>query len=435
MGGYRFGSWQAWFSRSELISEISKHTKISNKNEKRKNLDELNLQTHIAVVLGSNVFFGGGYQYALSVLKAITWLPADRYKITVVASNKEWRNHLQETNVELRNWRESYLESLARKGFYNLPGGIGLWRQVSKWTHSLYRCLKSVNPDVVVFPSEAHFSLGWLGRTIAPIHDLMHRYEKRFPEVGNLYTQIRRDRLYARMCRYCDAILVDSELGKKQLVESYGIPPSRVQVLPYSTPPYLPAITNSYQIRENYNLPERFLFYPAQLWQHKNHVGLLKALVLLRQEGTMVNAVFCGADKNAGGEIFDFIRSHELQNQVFYLNYVSNEETVELYRAAVALVMPTYFGPTNIPPLEAFELGCPVAVSNVYAMAEQVGEAAILFDPNNSDEIAEKIRLLWTNEKLRQDLIEKGYKKAASWSRAKFAERLLEIIQEVVKHN
>ena len=90
--------------------------------------------------------------------------------------------------------------------------------------------------------------------------------------------------------------------------------------------------------------------------------------------------------------------------------------------------MPTYYGPTNIPPLEAFSVGCPVAISGIYGMPEQVGDAALLFNPDSVDEIASSIRRLWTDDKLCAELSEKGSKKAAQWGQKQFNERLRGII-------
>ena len=94
--------------------------------------------------------------------------------------------------------------------------------------------------------------------------------------------------------------------------------------------------------------------------------------------------------------------------------------------------MPTLFGPTNIPQLEAFELGCPVATSNIYGIPEQVGDAALLFNPESVDEIAGCIEKLWEDDKLCTELIEKGEKRAAKWGQKEFTEILLEYISEMI---
>ena len=95
------------------------------------------------------------------------------------------------------------------------------------------------------------------------------------------------------------------------------------------------------------------------------------------------------------------------------------------------MMMPTFFGPTNIPPLEAFACGCPTAVSNIYGMPEQVGEAAILFNPLSVDEIANAMERLWIDDDLCSNLISKGYEKTKTWSQKQFAERLYDILMQI----
>ena len=93
--------------------------------------------------------------------------------------------------------------------------------------------------------------------------------------------------------------------------------------------------------------------------------------------------------------------------------------------------MPTLFGPTNIPQLEAFVLHCPVATSRIYAIPEQVGDAALIFDPLNVEEIAHCIERLWVDDELCQELINKGQKKAEAWGQQEFADTLLKYIYEI----
>jgi glycosyltransferase involved in cell wall biosynthesis len=172
---------------------------------------------------------------------------------------------------------------------------------------------------------------------------------------------------------------------------------------------------------EKYGLPDKFLFYPAQFWLHKNHKGLVDALHLLKKErGIEVPVVFVGSKKNAHKELSRRISELGLSKQVFYLGYVPDEEMVGLYRSAFALVMPTFFGPTNIPQLEAFLLGCPVITSRLPGIDEQVGDAAILIDPYSAGSIAEGISRIWENETLREELVLKGYRRSMLWPQEDF---------------
>ena len=117
-----------------------------------------------------------------------------------------------------------------------------------------------------------------------------------------------------------------------------------------------------------------------------------------------------------------------LDKNVTILGFVSNENVTYLYKHAVGLVMPSYFGPTNIPPLEAMALGCPVAVSNKYAMPEQVGDAGLLFNPDSPEEIAACIKAMWLDDTLRQHMIRKGYDRINRWTKQKFREKLQKIL-------
>ena len=138
--------------------------------------------------------------------------------------------------------------------------------------------------------------------------------------------------------------------------------------------PYLPASClgvdvserERQRVRTTYQLPERYLFYPAQFWPHKNHAQIVQALGLLKdQRGMKIPMVFCGSYT---GEIrqrtFDEVQTLSsklgVEKEIYHLGYVPDEDMSALYAGAVALVMPTFFGPTNIPVLEAWTFGCPV---------------------------------------------------------------------------
>jgi glycosyltransferase involved in cell wall biosynthesis len=93
--------------------------------------------------------------------------------------------------------------------------------------------------------------------------------------------------------------------------------------------------------------------------------------------------------------------------------------------------MPTFFGPTNIPQLEAFAMGCPVATSRIYGIPEQVGDAALLFDPHSVDEIHECMVQLWTDDLLCETLAERGRRHAREWGPPQFRDRLQQVIDAV----
>jgi len=209
------------------------------------------------------------------------------------------------------------------------------------------------------------------------------------------------------------------------------MPPERIHVLPYIAPRYMQSTEKPSDFDLRYRLPEKFIFYPAQFWEHKNHKRLISAIGKLKHDIPDVKLVLAGSKQNAHDSVVRLVQDLNLSDDIFFLGYVPDEDMHELYRSARALVMPTYYGPTNIPPLEAFVAGCPVAVSGIYGMPEQVGDAALLFKPDSVDEIADCIRKLWTDDRLCAELAEKGKRRAASWSQQQFNERLMGIIVKI----
>ena len=145
-----------------------------------------------------------------------------------------------------------------------------------------------------------------------------------------------------------------------------------------------------------------------------------------------MNLVLVGSRKNGYEAVRELIGELGLDDHVVILDYVENRLMPLLYDRARALIMPTFFGPTNIPPLEAFARGCPVAVSRIYGMPEQLGDAALYFDPESEEEMSEVLLRLWNDETLRDELSRRGREADRRWNRVRFTERLEAIIDSVV---
>ena len=101
-------------------------------------------------------------------------------------------------------------------------------------------------------------------------------------------------------------------------------------------------------------------------------------------------------------------KKYNLENQVRFTGFVSNEEINYLYSQSLALVMPTYFGPTNMPPLEAFKLNVPVLYSDLPGLRDQVNGAALLLNLNDPKSLVINLKKLLSSNELRNILIAKG---------------------------
>jgi glycosyltransferase involved in cell wall biosynthesis len=268
---------------------------------------------------------------------------------------------------------------------------------------------------------------------ILTIWDMQHRLQPWFPEVSISGEWYRREKFYSTAIRRASAIIAGTEAGKAEVVNFYDIPPERVRLIPHPTPAFAFCASreNREEVLTRYGIPGGYLFYPAQFWPHKNHVGLLLALNLLREKhGLKLPVVFVGSDTGNINYVRQTAENLGLSSQVHFLGFVPRDDMIGLYRNAFALTYVTFFGPENLPPLEAFALGCPVIASKVSGAQEQLGHAALLVDPRDEEEIAKAIKLLYEDSALRQKLICRGLERAAKWNGEDCVKSVFAIIDE-----
>jgi len=369
-----------------------------------------------------SVITGGTFQYNLSILDAFLSFPTDQFSTVIAYTSDLWKTYLQKENISAIRIDRTILSRL----WFQTRMPLWLWSNTGKYLDRFTKSFVQQECDLWVFPSQDIWSYSLPVYSLGTVHDLMHRYEKNFPEASSISEYNSREKHYSRTCSKATGILVDSKLGKQQLIDSYNVPCSKVHTLPFIAPKYIYKATKSISLK--YDIPNKYLFYPAQFWEHKNHKALVRTASQLIAKIPELKFVFVGSPNNGYDSLIKLIKKLGLQNVFIFLDQVPDEQMRELYVKAHALIMPTFFGPTNIPPLEAFATGCPVAVSNVYGMPEQVGDAGLFFNPNSDSEIAETIYKLWTDDETVKKLTTKGYQKSKDWGRSQFMSRLLEII-------
>ena len=185
----------------------------------------------------------------------------------------------------------------------------------------------------------------------------------------------RAERAYRRLAyegaaRNADAVVVNSQFVRRSVIERLGVPPERIHTIPLGIDHdrFTPADGER----------EPFLLYPARPWPHKNHERLFEAFALLRRERPDLQLVLTGGGHDG----------RSVPERVVVRGLVSGEELASLYRRAACMVFPSLYEGFGQPPLEAMACGCPVAASNIPAIAEACGDAAALFDPTDPEDIA-----------------------------------------------
>jgi glycosyltransferase involved in cell wall biosynthesis len=268
---------------------------------------------------------------------------------------------------------------------------------------------------------------------LTPVWDLQHRLQPWFPEVCENGIWDGRENSHQVILKRATIILTGTQEGQNEISVFYGIPKNRIKILPFPTPSFCLTSKkgkNREDIRK-FQINGDYLLYPAQFWSHKNHINCIYALKILHQQYNLpLSLVFVGSDKGNLSYIRKIILDQNLTEFVHILGFVSREDLISLYQNAYSLVFPTFFGPDNLPPLEAFALGCPVIASNISGAEEQLGDAALLVDPKSPEQIANAIFTLFNSPDLRKTLTERGLKRAQTWTGPDFVRSIFQILDE-----
>ena len=422
----------------------------------------------IGILSTLDTYGGGLYQHGLNILHALDLWKREGCEDEFVLFVMD-RFHPVVAEFENKGWTVlPFYASLKEKGWHTLKRYIAKspYGERARW---FYHKLKGIRTNPLVNPAAVRFNPvlnRWLHYNkidlmfyatpttdsfearvpyVSFIMDLQHRLQPHFPEVSVGGQWEGREYMFRNTIRYATLLFVDSDAGKDDVLSfygSYGAREDRIKVLPYLPAHYLPQnVTEGEKLRvkNKYSLPERYMFYPAQFWPHKNHAVIIQALERLRRVNDVkIPVVFCGSHT---GEIrenhFRFItnmgRYCGVADQIHYLGYVPDEDMGALYAGAVALVMPTFFGPANIPYLEAWAFECPVITSDIRGIREQIGEAGILVDPHSPQAWADAMLSLWTNENMRVRLREKGRDRLKAYTPEEYRSRLIDIVEEAKK--
>ncbi len=345
----------------------------------------------IIAILDNSIGAGGGYDQALNAIVQIKKLSRGRFNFEVVTTHKVNLKFLRQIDITATTIKVTAIDKLIAKISQN-----GIW-------HSIQYRLRIIGPlekklihmgcDLVYFltPSNLPLALQKLNY-INTAWDFCHRETPEFPEVRNFNIFSIREKIYKTILGGALFTLTDSHKSSKAASNYYGVDQSRFVDMPFGASPLLEGAGHltDCEVLEKYTLKQGYFFYPAQFWAHKNHIRILQALIILRNKyNWRPVVVFSGRDYGNLGHIKKFIKNYDLVDQVKVLGFVPHEDLKGLYQNSVGVVMPTYFGPTNLPPLEAWNLGVPLIYSAEFY--DQAKGAAILVNPDDANELSDAL--------------------------------------------
>lgn len=216
-----------------------------------------------------------------------------------------------------------------------------------------------------------------------PVWDLQHRLQPFWPEVsaGNQWEL--RESAFRNSIQKATFVITGTEVGAAEVSKFYGVAEENILVAPF---PFRKNVTHQTQRDSS------LIFYPAQFWPHKNHVNLILGFnQALKSGDSNLRLVLPGSDKGNLFLVKALVRELGIEGNVIFPGFISDLEIRDLYMSASLMIFPSYFGPDNLPPLEALAHGCPVAVAEVPGAREQFGQSVIYFDPDSPGEISEVI--------------------------------------------
>ncbi len=302
-----------------------------------------------------------------------------------------------------------------------------LWTQLC-----LSREMSKVKPEVLFVPAHA-VPFIHPKKTIVTIHDLAYEfYPSSYRSLARSYLKFS-TRLSAQ---WASDIIVPSKATKKDLINLYKVNSEKIHVIPHGYNNQLfKKIDNPHEvglIKKKYGLNENddYLFFVGRLDERKNIIGIVKAFYKVKSQTNFDYKLVLAGKAGVGYEkMQQEIRDLLIENEVNFLGYVPERDLPYLMNGATIFLFPSLYEGFGFPILEAMACGVPVITSKTSSCLEVAGEAAILVNPDNIEEIAESIIRLIADARLRMRLVQQGFRQIEKFSWRKTAEETLRIIQ------
>jgi len=347
--------------------------------------------------------------------------------------------HLLEALTELDGDADYHiLRSRKDHGETALPSAVD-FRHVPCWTpshHRLERWTLSVEIarlrlDLLHSPDFIPPAFGY-GHSVITVHDLNFLYYPHF-----LTAESRR--YYNEQIEWAveqaDHILADSHATKTDLVSLLDVAPDKTTVVHLAADPSFRPLSEAAarQVATQYGLDPGYPLFVGTLEPRKNVPGLLLAYrMLLDQGATSEPLVLIGGKGWLYEEIFGRAEALDLSDHVRFLHDVPDADLPGLYSAAGVLALPSFYEGFGLPALEAMSCGTPVVVANRASLPEVVGEAGLLVDPEDPEEIAGALKRVLTEQSERDRLREAGLEQAGTFSWERVARETFAVYKEVL---
>ena len=353
---------------------------------------------------------GGVYQYALRLMRALV----EHTDVSVVAITGA-------AGCPLPGLDE-------RKNF----------RAVDLRNDSLMKFVEREGIDAIHSPIQYFPNLTFSVPMFSTLHDLQHFY---FPEFFSKEELYKRAVLYKQSAVFAERVVVSFQHVKDDIVAHYGIPADKIDVCQLGVDkPQVPDEASVRAAQKQHDVKAPYLFYSANTWRHKNHLGLLRAFKALREKHDAKISLVCTGQKfpDFFPVIEEEIKKLGVDESVRFTGYIPEADVRALLKGASLAVIPTLYEAGSFPLFEAMALEVPVICSNVTSLPDTIGDERFVFDPSDAGSIASMAAAMLSDEKFRAENIANSRKliSGLGWEKAavKFVQTYEKAVEEFAKN-
>jgi glycosyltransferase involved in cell wall biosynthesis len=353
------------------------------------------------------------------------------FNLYVTESNRELfarfekppRCNLVATNTQILRARRTVCRAAL------LSHSSELYRLTSNLAYENIQAKMDADCDILYTPTVTLQSFSSRRPTVLSMHDIQHVH---YPEFFSWEKRLSRTISYKLSAQYAHCLQASSEFIKADVLTH--MTPKRVEIISEGvTLEDFAARRDIAGLRERYHLPDRFLFCPAQLWLHKDHLTILKALKEIeKREGLKIPLVMTGARFSAADCIFKYLSEQDM-GYVRYLGKVPFEDIVSLYQGCDFQISASLYEASSLPILEAAAAGTPMIVSRIRPH-EELGRTLQLnlFSPGCVEELVNMILSVWDDKAKALTQVAHNRDNIGFYSWRNVARKYLNLFEEIV---
>jgi len=316
------------------------------------------------------------------------------------------------------------------KKFSSLWRRIGIVKQIDQAHLDIYHGLSNELPKNI-----EKLNI----KTVVTIHDLIF---ERFPETYHFDERYTHRWKIKRACKIADAIIAISEQTKNDLIEFYGVSPQKISVCYQSCNPIFEKKISEIEknnVKKKYQLPDQFFLFVSSITARKNLISICRAMIIVKNT-LPIPLVIIGDGKKEKNEVKQLMKENGIEQSLVFLNelpeakedcFTTAADFPAIYQQALALVYPSIFEGFGLPILEALWSRLPVICSNVSSMPEVAEDAALYFAPDDSNQLAQHLQAIASDQQLVKILKDKGREQAKKFSTENYANQIIKIYKSL----